>query len=192
MLIYLITHPMVTVDKKLPHNKWKISKEGWKQVRNLAKEKIWKDVQFIYASVEPKANCAAKYWSKKHKIPMKIVKNIEEIRRSRGNLPDWLPRKKLYEAVDAFYSNPDKRMLTWETANEMKRRMIGAMNKIINDAKKKRYKAIAVVSHGAVANQYVCSLKKIKASRKTEQKKIGSWIVIDADRKKVLTKWRAY
>ncbi|HLC39749.1 MAG TPA: histidine phosphatase family protein [archaeon] len=188
MKIYLITHPdTVPTSEKVPP-KWKISEDGWKQVRSLAKRKFWSEVEFIYASTEPKAHLAGRYWAKKHRIPMKIVEGIDEIRKRN----QFLRKKQLWENVDYFYANPAKSARGWETARNCLERMLKAFNRIVSTEKKKKRKAIAVVSHGAVANLYVCHLKKIKPSRKVGQKKIGSWIVIDTDRKKVLTKWRAY
>ena len=79
MKIYLITHPDTVVSSKIPPSKWKISRDGWRQVRNLGRKDFWKEVSFIFASREPKANLAAKHWSKKRNIPMKIVDGIEEM-----------------------------------------------------------------------------------------------------------------
>jgi len=186
MLIYLITHPATKVEKTNP-NKWKISREGWKQVKNLAKKRFWNDVEFIFASTERKANNAAEYWSKKYKIPMKIVKGIEEV-----NNRKYLPEKELWKNIDLFFAEPSRNARGWETANHCKERMINTMNKIIKKARKKHCKAIAIVSHGVVANLYICNFKKIRANFSTGQKKIGSWIIIDAEKKKVLSSWQTY
>ena len=187
MKIYLITHPDTVIDSQRPINRWKISKDGWKQVKNLGKKRFWNNVEFIYASTEPKANLSARYWSKNHNIRMKIVAGIDEV-----NDRKFLPKKKLWENADLFYAAPRKSAGGWETAENCLKRMVKSINRIKNESKRKKYQSIAIVSHGAVANIYVCHLKKVRASVKTGQKKIGSWIIIDAGKNKILTKWQAY
>lgn len=187
MKIYLITHPDTVINRRLRQEKWKISRDGWKQVRNLGKKKFWKDVEFIFTSTEPKANLSAKYWSKKHNIPMKIVNGIEEIDNRK-----FLPKKKLSKNLDLFYAEPSKHAGDWETAEHCLKRMIKAINKTRGESRKKHYKGIAIVSHGAAANLYVCHLKKILPNASTGQKKIGSWIKINSEKQKVLSKWQSY
>lgn len=187
MKIYLITHPDTVVDRDLRPEKWKISRDGWSQVRNLSKKKFWDEISFIFASVEPKANLAARYWSEKHGIPMAIFRGIEEIRNRQ-----YVPKRKLLKVADAFYSHPEKNSGTWETADHCLKRMKKSFKKILEQSKKRNCSAIAVVSHGAVSNLYVCDMRKIPASAAKGQKKIGSWIVIDAKKRKVVSKWHAY
>lgn len=187
MKIYLITHPDTVIDSGLRPEKWKISRDGWKQVRSLSRKKFWSEINFIFASIEPKANLPAKYWSEKHGIPMAIFRGIEEIRSRR-----YVPKRRLLKVADAFYSHPEKNSGTWETADHCLKRMKKSFKKILEESKKKGYNAIAVVSHGTVSNLYVCDMKKIPATERRGQKKIGSWILIDAKKRKVISKWHAY
>ena len=185
MKLYFITHPAVNIDPKTPVSRWDISKEGWKQVERLSKEAFWKEVGAIFASTEPKANMAAEFWSKKFNIPMKVVDGIQEINRSSTG---FLPDEEHAEIVNGFYENPTKRIRGWESANECIDRMNNAMNKIIDESKGNN---VAVVSHGAVGNLYVCYIMNIKPSPRTVQKKIGSWAVINVGTKQI-SGWKDY
>ena len=121
MKLCFITHPMVNIDSQVPINKWSISDDGWEQVKSLAREQFWKDVDIIFASTEQKANKAAEFWSKKFNIPLKIVEGIQEIDRSSTGM---LPEEEFWKQVDGFYARPSERVRGWESANECLERMI--------------------------------------------------------------------
>ncbi len=185
MKLYFITHPSVNIDPNIPVNKWSISEEGWKQVRNLSDEPFWKEVDVIFASTEQKANKAAEYWSRKFNIPLTIVDGIEEIdRSSTGFLSE-----DFWKVVDEFYAEPSERVRGWESANECLKRMISTIDNI---TKNNQGKNIAIVSHGAVENLYACHIKGITPSHITGQTKIGSWFVLDLNTRKIISDWREY
>ncbi|MEK6909805.1 MAG: histidine phosphatase family protein [Candidatus Aenigmatarchaeota archaeon] len=186
MKLYFITHPAVNIDPDIPVNKWSISKEGWKQVRNLSDEPFWKEVDVIFASTEQKANKTAEYWSKKFNIPLTIVNGIEEIDRSSTG---FIAENEFWKTADDFYATPDKKVRGWESANECLDRMVKAMEKIVAENGGKN---IAVVSHGAVGNLYACRIKGTRPSHLTGQTKIGSWFVLDLNTRKIISDWREY
>ncbi len=186
MRMYFITHPVVNIDPRIPPNKWSISEEGWKQVRNLSKELFWKDVDTIFASTEPKANKAAEFWSKKFGIPFSIVDDIQEIDRSSTG---FVSQSDLNYIIDRFYSKPEERVRGWESANECLERMVRTINRLTEE---NRNKNIVIVSHGAIGNLYACKIKGIKPSEHTGQTKIGSWFVLDLEANRIVSDWKEY
>lgn len=186
MKLYFITHPAVNIDPSIAANKWSISEEGWRQVRNLSNQPFWKEVDAIFASTEQKANKAAEFWSKKFNIPLEIVDGIQEIDRSSTG---FLPEDEFVKIVNEFYTNPDEKVRGWESANECLDRMVKAIDKIIAGNNGKN---IALVSHGAVGNLYTCHIQGIKPSRLKGQTKIGSWFVLDLSARKIISVWREY
>lgn len=177
---------MVNIDPNTPVNEWSVSEEGWKQVENLSKEPFWKEVDIIFASTEQKANKAAEFWSRKFKIPFKIVDGIEEIDRSSTG---FMKEIELWKIVDEFYAKPAERVRGWESANECLERMEKTINRIIKENPDKN---LAIVSHGAVGNLYASFIKSIKPSRSTGQTTIGSWFVLDLETNKIISDWRGY
>lgn len=188
-LIY-ITHPETVIDPQFPIKQWKISENGWKQVRHLVKLPFWEEVDTIYSSSENKALRTAEqiesHWGNlKFPIPFGN-EELEEVDRSATG---FLKKDDYEKTMRKFFSHPEKSLNGWETANAATKRTIKVVSQIMEENVDK---TIAIVGHGIVGGLLICSLKNIPPTETMLQKRLGSILQIDWDKKRLLSMWVSY
>lgn len=108
----------------------------------------------FYCSTEQKAIGGAEILAEHLSLRYETVAELGENDRSSAG---YLPSSTFWDAVDSFFSHPDMSAPGWETARHAQRRIVQAVNSVIE--RDRSQGDIAIVSHGGVGTLYLCRLK---------------------------------
>ena len=120
---------------------WPLSERGEEQVRTLAAQSFWDEVNAIVSSDEPKAFATVSPIAFERQIPLHTHSGLRELRRT----PIWLED---YEArvLDVF-QRPELSIEGWERAADAQARILATLDELLL---KFDGQPFAVVSHGIV------------------------------------------
>ena len=146
---YLLRHGKVCTDKNKPPKEWPLSREGIRQVFELAKNRTFENVNFIYSSEEEKAVHTAQIIADLNRKKVLKLSNFDELNRNRF--------VENYEsAIGEAFSNINKSRSNWESCLSALHRFkegIELMNM------KYKSEQILIVSHGIVLTLHFAFLK---------------------------------
>lgn len=148
--IYILRHAHTEIDSNIPPDKWGLSEKGKKRARNLAKKNTFDKVDVVISSGEKKAYQTALPIAQKLNKKIIQASEINEL-----NRPKFLGEKELNKTLKFAFTNPDKSINEWETANHALNRFDKAIKSI---DRKHKNKKILIVSHGCVINLYFAKM----------------------------------
>ncbi|MFA5827859.1 MAG: histidine phosphatase family protein [Candidatus Shapirobacteria bacterium] len=184
-LVY-ITHPSVELDKSKPPHEWGLSEKGFDQAKILIEKPLWKEVDVIYSSTEPKAVQVAQLASEKYHSPWFQDKDLGEADRT---VTPFLPQEEYMSAVQEAYLNPDDNIRGWESHHHMMKRNVSVLEKIKKDYKGK---TIVIIGHGGAGTTIKCYIKGIEPQFSEDPKQTGCIFIADLDSNVIIQDWQKY
>lgn len=162
--VVFITHPNIILDENKAVTEWSLSALGRARMQKALKHPWINNISAIYSSQETKSIESAEVIAKHCKLKVNEVEYLGENDRSSTG---FLVPTEFEAMANQFFSQPDKSVRGWETANNAQQRIVAAVQGIINEDNTKG--TIAIVSHGAVGTLLYCFLAKKSIDRKWDQ-----------------------
>lgn len=184
-MLFFITHPEVTVDRKRPVPDWGLSEAGRRRADALAASGILASVTSIWSSTERKAVETAAILSGALGCPTKRDARLGENDRSATG---FLPPHRFEAAADAFFAAPLESWQGWERAIDAQERIVTTVRKI---AAAHAGGDLAIVSHGAVGTLCYCALVGLEIDRRHDQPSQGHYWSADLATLTPRHGWRA-
>ena len=183
--LYFITHPEVEIDPDIEIAKWPLSEVGLARMRNLLKVDWVNSIEVIYSSTEQKAIDGTKVLAEHLELPFEKVEELGENDRSSTG---FLERDEFEETADRFFAEPLESIRGWERAVDAQRRIVLAVEKIVETNVDKN---IAIISHGAVGALLMAHLKGAQISREFDQpgEGGGNYFVVGTRSFEILSSW---
>lgn len=150
MKVVLVRHGAVEVEPGEPPSRWHLSDDGRAGVRALAEERLWRPVQRIFSSPEPKAMETAHIIAGPNGITVTAVEDLHEVMRPANQwIGDGYPA-----AVRAYFSAPEQATHGWEPPAAALRRMRACMDLL----QAWEPDGFAVAGHGQSLSLYLASV----------------------------------
>jgi broad specificity phosphatase PhoE len=153
-LVYFVTHPDVVIDPEVPVPHWSLSHRGRERMKKLVAQPWVKNISSVYCSTEQKAIDGAEILAGHLSMGYEKVEELGEINRSATG---YLPQEEHAATAEMFFAYPERSASGWETARDAQRRIVGAVEGIVEGDTGKGN--ITIVSHGGVGTLYLCHLK---------------------------------
>jgi len=147
-LLYLIRHARSQMMGDAPA-RWPLSIHGQRQAGVLARQDLWREVEFIFSSPEPKALQTAEPAARRWGIRLEIVDCLHELRRPRL-VPDY--RK----VVARLLADRQVCVAGMESADQAAKRITRCLEAL---AAAHPEKTLAVVSHRLVLTLFLARLE---------------------------------
>jgi broad specificity phosphatase PhoE len=158
--VYFITHPDVIKDPAVPVPRWPLSPRGRKRMGAMLTHPWVRGLGAVYCSDEQKALDGAAILAGHLGLTPLVRPALGEIDRSSTG---YLPEEEHAVAARLLFESPDESVRGWETADHAQRRIIQAIELVIEDASLPgnalaEGRDIAIVAHGAVGTLYLLRL----------------------------------
>ena len=157
-VVYVIAH--VIIDPRVPVPQWPLSCRGIERMRKLLDQPWTEGITSVYCSAEQKAIDGAEILARHRTLGYDIIEELGEIDRSATG---YLPHEEHLATARMFFDQPERSIRGWETAFDAQRRIVQAVERIVEGDGGRGN--IAIVSHGAVATLYLCHLQHCPISR---------------------------
>ena len=157
-VVYVIAH--VIIDPRVPVPQWPLSCRGIERMRKLLDQPWTEGITSIYCSAEQKAIDGAEILARHRTLGYDIIEELGEIDRSATG---YLPHGEHLATSRMCFDHPETSISRWETASDAQRRIVQAVERIVEGDPGRGN--IAIVSHGAVATLYLCHLQHCPISR---------------------------
>lgn len=187
-LVYLITHPDVIVNPQMAVDRWPLSQRGRERMR-CCLEQPWVDgICSVYCSTEQKALDGARILAEHLGVDYEPRADLGENDRSATG---YLPQGEFLAVAEAFFARPDESVRGWETARDAQRRIVGAVEAVLN--RRQRGGDVAIVAHGGVGALLLCHLKGVEISAREGQPGVngGNYYCFDAESGSLVHGWKA-
>lgn len=144
MRLYLITHAHTQQDPHTDARSWRLSAEGDGQAAALSRLPMWRHVDRIVLSSEPKTRLTVQPLLESTSIPVVLDAHFDELLR-----PGWVGD--YAERVRTALARPEKAAGDWEPASQALARFVEGVELLV-----RAYdgEALALVSHGLVLSLY--------------------------------------
>jgi broad specificity phosphatase PhoE len=150
--IVFIRHSKTLIEPEKPVVLWGLSDEGIVKVKLLSEEKIIKDVEILYASLQTKAIETAIYLAKPNSIPIRTNSDFTEITSFTNK---FISKEEGYQqSLDEFYHDAVDRIADGETHQEALKRYMNAIETVVSDETNNGVKTIGIVSHGHILSYF--------------------------------------
>lgn len=185
--VYFITHPEVDIDPATPVPQWQLSERGRDRMRTMLKQPWLPTLTRLYASREQKAIDGAMILSDHLNIDYHTIAELGENDRSSTG---YMPANEFESVADEFFAHPEKSILGWETAKDAQKRIVNAVQIILNATS--ATDTIGIVSHGAVGTLLMCKLQGLRISREYDQPGYGggNYFTFERGSERVLHGWQ--
>ena len=147
-LLYLIRHARSRMRGDAPA-RWPLSRHGQRQAGVLARQDLWREVELIFSSPEPKALQTAEPAARRWYIPLEIVDCLHKLRRPRL-IPDY--RK----VVARLLADRQASIAGMESAAQAAERITRCLEALVAAHPEK---TLAAVSHGLVLTLFLARLE---------------------------------
>jgi len=186
-LVYFITHPDVVVDATIPVPDWSLSMHGLARMQGVKQQAWVSDITAIYCSTEKKAIDGAEVLAPFCALPIKRLEALGENDRSSTG---YLPAAEFEMIADKFFAEPANSVRGWETANAAQKRIVKAVEQLIDEDESDG--AIAIVSHGAVGALLLCHLAGYPIDRQYDQPGAGggNYYAFELNSKQLVHEWK--
>jgi broad specificity phosphatase PhoE len=187
-LVYFVTHPDVVIDPRVPVPRWPLSVRGRERMQRLLLQPWIGSISAVYCSTEQKAIDGSETLAGHLSIGYSMVEELGEIDRSATG---YLPQQEHAATVEMFFAHRETSVRGWETACDAQRRIVAAVEKVIEGANGRGN--IAIVSHGTVGTLYLCHLKGCPISLEEMQPGAsgGNYYCFEAQSKALVHGWRS-
>ncbi|WP_372622796.1 histidine phosphatase family protein [Falsiroseomonas sp.] len=187
--VYFVTHPDVLIDPSVPVADWPLSPRGRERMaRALALPWVGR-VGAVWCSTERKARDGAEILAGHLGLPVQVLTELGENDRSATG---YLPKAEFEAVADEFFARPHESVRGWERAVDAQRRIVGAVEKVL-DASAGGKGDVAIVAHGGVGTLLLCHLRGDPIGRTHDQppNNGGNYFAFDAATRRVHHGWRA-
>ncbi len=186
-LVYLITHPDVIVDPEVPVSRWPLSALGRARMERMLQKPWVQGIGAVYSSTEQKAVDGAQILASYLGLRFEMVEDLGEVDRSATG---YLPAGEHQAAAALLFARPDESVRGWETARDAQKRMVAAVDAVLDAAMAGG--DVAIVTHGGVGALYLCHLKGIEIDRGQEAPHPGGgcYYCFDAASRALVHGWR--
>ncbi len=147
--LILVRHSLPEITSDVPARQWKLSEEGKARAARLAKCLISYRPASLFSSPEQKAAETAEILSKKFFLPVDVMQDLQEHKRS---LISFLSETEFRAAIQSFFEKPDLQVFGDETANEAYERFSKA---VLSAFSENPSEPTVIVSHGTVMSLFV-------------------------------------
>jgi broad specificity phosphatase PhoE len=151
--LVLVRHAAVTVRSDVPSRDWHVSPEGRAAADALASNAIWKTVDVVYASTEPKAIGTAQRIAAPNGHPVRIEHELHEVERP------WVGEG-AYRATAERYLRGEV-IEGWEHYATVQQRVTAEVGRIADGG------PAAIVSHGLALTLLLAKVLGIDAEEAT-------------------------
>ncbi|MBI4100295.1 histidine phosphatase family protein [Candidatus Microgenomates bacterium] len=179
MNIVFIRHSKSLINPDIPITTWGLSEEGVSLAKKLNNLKKIKELDVIYASLQPKALETAILATKNSGIPIKIDNRLTE---TTSFTNKFVNLEQLEKNTKEYFSNENSRINNGETGKEALARFNKAINDIFITEKDK--KDIGIVSHGNILASFAVQYTKGDAFELVENMKQPDLAVFNWETKK--------
>ena len=180
--LILARHSLPEVVESLPAREWRLSKEGRARSKRLAERLRSYHPEAVVSSTEPKAMETAEIVANDLELPLQSVNGLHEHDRSKTA---YLSRDGFQSAVREFFEKPDTLVFGSETADQTYARFSAAVHSILDQY---REKSIVIIAHGTVISLFVSRLTGVSGLSLWRELGLPSFMVIDRESNKLLTK----
>ncbi len=184
--IYFISHPEVHIDRNVSVPQWDLSVEGLRRLEVLLQQPWIAELGAVFSSNERKAQTAAQRIAGHCGFEVQYVEELGEMDRSATGM---LEPQEFNQVVNAFFSQPYESVRGWERAVDAQRRIVAAVEDIIERVPPGL--DVAIVSHGGVGTLLLTHLKGAAINRAEDQPGQGHYFAFDRDTRELLHGWRA-
>ena len=158
--LILVRHSEPEIERDKPASTWRLSSSGRSRAELLAKELRCFAPAPIWCSKEPKAIETAQILAGALDIPAQIADGLEE--HHRGSVPYFPTQDEFEQAIEQFFSEPDKLVLGDETAQQALRRFTAAIDRVVEADAADTADTAIVVTHGTVMTLYMASVVGVR------------------------------
>lgn len=182
--VYVISHPDVTIDRRLPVPEWDLSPRGRARLDLLLRQPWMPTIRALFASTERKAQTTAAAIARAYALTVQHVPELGEMDRSSTGM---LEPEQFDRVVEAFFAEPQQSVRGWERAIDAQRRIVRAVDRLL--ATTAPADPVAIVSHGGVGTLLLSHLRGSPISRADDQPGQGHYFVFAKDTRAVLHAW---
>lgn len=185
--VYLITHPEVVIDPRVPVPQWPLSERGRERMRRCLEQPWVAQIRAVHCSAERKAMDGAEILARHVGCQPQVWEALGEVDRSSTG---YLPREEHEALARLLFARPEESVRGWERAIAAQRRMVAAIAEIVvRDASGGD---IAIVSHGGVGRLYLAHLqtRPIPLSQPQPDTGGGCYFAFEAPAGKLVHGWR--
>lgn len=158
-----------------PHD-WKLSAAGREKAAALAERLRVHAPAIIFTSDEPKAVETAEIIAQALGVPHEVAADLHE--HDRINVPQ-MPTREFISSMALFFKRPTELVLGRETAEQARRRMTVAMDRILAENERRD---VAVVTHGTVLALYLAPLLEGDEFDLWRRLGLPSYVVLDGEK----------
>lgn len=172
----MIKHAMPVIDEKISSSKWLLSEEGRVQCVQLAA--LLPDVhsKTIYCSEEPKSKeTAAEIASV---LGCQVIQQQELYEHAQQDV-HFMPRGEFVETMMKFFQYPNALIIGQETANELKKRFIGAIKDLLAHTPKQE--DVLIVAPGTAITLFVSEFNKIDSFAFWNRLDLPSYVTLNRE-----------
>jgi broad specificity phosphatase PhoE len=184
--VHFLTHPEVVIDPEVPVPDWELSELGQRRAGQVATRLA--AIGSLWASPEAKAEQASRIIGERIGLEASVLTGLAELDRSSTG---FLPEPEFWATYQDFLALPSQSSKGWETAVVAQRRIVAALDTVLQRTAGSTAD-VAVVSHGGVGALMLCQLLGTPIQRLVDQPKQGSHFSFDADTGEVLSTWQVY
>ncbi|MFW9919955.1 MAG: histidine phosphatase family protein [Candidatus Thorarchaeota archaeon] len=157
MILYILRHAQTRIDQARPAHEWHLSPEGVVAANELAHSLVFKNIDCIYASAEPKAQETAKPFSELFDLRINTHSGLNELYRGEDTS---LSQDEYLSNIRCILQFPPIQVEGWESPALALSRFANA----VSDIESEEYDSVLIVSHGLVLSLFFSSLLNIHES----------------------------
>jgi broad specificity phosphatase PhoE len=182
--VFVISHPEVTIDRRIPVPEWDLSPRGRARLAILVRQPWLSTIREIFASTERKALTTAAAIAHAYALAVQPVPELGEMDRSSTGM---LEPDRFEQVVEAFFAEPQRSVLGWERAIDAQRRIVSAVDRLLEQTSPAS--DVAIVSHGGVGTLLLSHLRRTPISRADDQPGQGHYFVFARATRRVIHGW---
>lgn len=186
--VHFITHPDVVIDPEVPVPRWPLSPRGRARAVSLCDAPFVASLAALASSDERKALDTAEVVAARTGLDVFVEPNLGENDRSATG---YLPAAEFTRHAERFFAFPDDSVAGWETARDAQRRIVAAVDVVLDAAPPGD---VAIVSHGGVGTLLLCALRVLPIDRVHDQPGTTGGCVFTFDRttRAVVSGWQTF
>ena len=190
MIVYVVSHPEVQVDPLVPVSQWSLSPAGHERLGRLLAMPWVRSATLVASSAERKALQTAQAVAE---ISRGGVHVDEELGENDRSATGFVPPQEFEALADVFFAEPERSVRGWETAADAQRRMVRAVDRVLDHAQQVAgvpgNGSVVIATHGGVGTLLQCALRSVAISRSFDQPGQGSWYSFDSTTRHVAHGW---
>lgn len=183
-LIFFISHPEVTLDRRVPVPEWDLAPRGCERLAVLVGQPWLATVGALFSSTERKARTTAETIAAARELSVVAVAGLGEMDRSSTGM---LEPEEFGQVVAAFFARPRERVRGWERAVDAQRRIVATVDRLLRQTEPGVN--VAICSHGGVGALLLCHLKAVPIAQAEDQPGQGHYFVFCRSPRAVVHGW---